>query len=68
MTTATATGTHERNACGARRAHRRLRDAGRWFAVARITRATLTREALPARDLAETFGTPPDDARPLALG
>lgn len=46
----------------------RLRDAGRWFAVARITRATLTREALPARDLAETFGTPPDDARPLALG
>jgi hypothetical protein len=29
MTTATATGTHERNACGARRAHRRLRDAGR---------------------------------------
>lgn len=46
----------------------RTRRDGRWFRLDRVTGATLTHEvvSLP-RSLEQTFGTPPSDARPLAL-
>ncbi|MCB9673986.1 MAG: WYL domain-containing protein [Alphaproteobacteria bacterium] len=45
----------------------RLREGGRWFRMDRIQAAHLTREVAPIRDLAETFGPPPEDARPIEL-
>lgn len=46
----------------------RKRRAGRWFRLDRIDRAVLTTERVVPRDLVETFGLPPDDAAPVALG
>lgn len=41
--------------------------AGRWFRLDRVAGATLTTESVGQRSLEATFGTPPDDARPLEL-
>jgi predicted DNA-binding transcriptional regulator YafY len=46
----------------------RSRRAGRWFRLDRVAAATATREHTPTRSLDETFGQPPDDAKPLDLG
>lgn len=46
----------------------RTRRAGRWFRLDRVAGATLTREVAAPRSLADTFGAPPADARPLELG
>ena len=40
----------------------RRRRAGRWFRLDRISAAHLTTEHVEPRDMAEVFGTPPDDA------
>lgn len=45
----------------------RLRNAGRWFRVDRIRRASTTREVVTPRDLHAVFGNPPAGAYPLAL-
>lgn len=45
----------------------RRRRAGRWFRLDRIEAAHVTTELAPARDLVETFGTPPQDAGPITL-
>ena len=46
----------------------RRRRAGRWFRVDRIAAAHLTTEKTQPRDVAATFGAPPDDASPVSLG
>ncbi|WP_018638907.1 helix-turn-helix transcriptional regulator [Parafrankia elaeagni] len=43
----------------------RTRRAGRWFRLDRVRGATLTREQVAPRDMVETFGEPPADARPV---
>lgn len=43
----------------------RLRNSGRWFRMDRIVRAHATNQKITPRDLAETFGEPPDDALPI---
>ncbi len=45
----------------------RRRRAGRWFRLDRIESAHVTTELAPVRDLRETFGQPPVDARPIGL-
>lgn len=45
----------------------RLRDAGRWFRLDRITGAHATRQPVDRRDVATAFGVPPPDAGPVAL-
>jgi predicted DNA-binding transcriptional regulator YafY len=41
--------------------------AGRWFRLDRILEARLTRKRSAPRDLHETFGVPPQDARPVEM-
>ncbi len=43
------------------------RKAGRWFRLDRVLRARLTRQPCEPRELAATFGDPPDDAYPVHL-
>ncbi len=45
----------------------RWRRAGRWFRLDRVRRADLTTQPAPPRDLADVFGSIPDDAHPVAL-
>ena len=45
----------------------RLRQAGRWFRLDRVQRASLTSERVPIRDLEEVFGSPPQFARPVRV-
>ncbi|OHV38651.1 hypothetical protein CC117_02595 [Parafrankia colletiae] len=42
-----------------------FRCAGRWFRLDRVRGATLAREQVAPRDMVETFGEPPADARPV---
>jgi hypothetical protein len=46
--------------CGRRR-------KGRWFRLDRIRGASLTTQECPPRDLVEVFGTPPQEAAPVAV-
>lgn len=48
-------------------AYCRLRQAPRWFRLDRIRAAHLTSEPAPHHDPASEFGTPPPDARPVAV-
>lgn len=48
-------------------AYCRLREAGRWFRLDRVTGAWPTRERFAPRSLTDLFGAPPDDAQPVRL-
>jgi predicted DNA-binding transcriptional regulator YafY len=43
------------------------REAGRWFRLDRVENAYVTHEAVVERNLAEVFGTPPDDVVRVVL-